>query len=117
MLVSMKSATVGAALTLLSCVAVHVSLQRAGPCEALVADLALVLLLGAAGDLGAELSHHGLWCRGLVRHQTLGARERPGTPDRLDVGAGCRVVADASVNGSVVGAEACRGHAGGGRVC
>lgn len=34
-------------LTLLSCVAVHVCLERAWACEALIAHLALVLLLGA----------------------------------------------------------------------
>jgi len=44
-------------------VAVHVCLERARSCEALVADLALVLLLRAGGDLGAELSHHRLRCR------------------------------------------------------
>lgn len=39
---------------------IHVRLQRAGAGEAFVADLALVFLLGARGDLGAELAHHGL---------------------------------------------------------
>lgn len=47
-------------LTLLASMAVHVRLQRAGAGEALIADLALVLLLRARGDLGAELAHHGL---------------------------------------------------------
>lgn len=41
-------------LTLLSCVAVHVRLQRTWSRESLVTDLALVLLLCAGGDLGAE---------------------------------------------------------------
>jgi len=36
---------------LLASVAVHVCLQRTWSCEALVADLALVLLLRAGGDL------------------------------------------------------------------
>lgn len=41
-------------LTFFSRVAVHVGLQRAGPREALVADLALVLLLRAGRHPGAE---------------------------------------------------------------
>lgn len=47
-------------LTLLASVAIHVRLQRAGSRKALVADLTLVLLLRARGDLRAELAHHGL---------------------------------------------------------
>jgi hypothetical protein len=46
--------------TFLASVAVHVRLQRAWAGEALVADLALVLLLRTRRDLGAELTHHGL---------------------------------------------------------
>lgn len=42
-------------------VAVHVGLKRAGASEALVADLALVLLLRTRRDLGVELTHHRLW--------------------------------------------------------
>jgi len=45
---------------LLAGVAVHVRLQRAGTREALIANLALVLLLRARRDLGAELTHHRL---------------------------------------------------------
>lgn len=48
----------GLVLTLLAGVAVHVRLQRAGASEALVTNLALVLLLRARRDFGAELSHH-----------------------------------------------------------
>lgn len=47
-------------LTLFASVAIHVSLQRAWSCETLVTNLALVLLLCARRDLGAELAHHGL---------------------------------------------------------
>jgi hypothetical protein len=43
--------------------AVHMRLQGAWAREALVADLALVLLLGARRDFGAKLAHHGLRCR------------------------------------------------------
>ena len=46
-------------LTLLASVAVHMCLERAWSREALVANLALVLLLAARRDLGAELTHHG----------------------------------------------------------
>ncbi len=45
---------------LLASVTVHMSLERAGASEALVADLALVLLLCGRRDLGVELAHHGL---------------------------------------------------------
>lgn len=45
---------------LLSSVAVHVRLQRTWAGEPLVANLALVLLLRARRNLGAELAHHGL---------------------------------------------------------
>ena len=44
-------------LTLLARVAVHVRLQRTWASKPLVADLALVLLLAARRDLGAELTH------------------------------------------------------------
>lgn len=44
--------------TFLASVAVHVSLKRARTSEALVADFALVLLLRARRNLGAELAHH-----------------------------------------------------------
>lgn len=46
---------------LLSRVAVHVRLERAGASESLVAYLALVLLLRAGRDLGVEGTHHRLW--------------------------------------------------------
>ena len=45
-------------LTLLTGVAVHVCLKRTGAGEALVTDLALVLLLAARGHLRTELTHH-----------------------------------------------------------
>jgi len=45
---------------LLAGMAVHVRLEGAGAGEALVANLALVLLLRARRDLGAELTHHRL---------------------------------------------------------
>ena len=64
------------ALTLLSCMAVHVSLQGAGSSKALIADLALVLLLGARRHFGTELSHHGLWGRWRLRHE-VGSWQRP----------------------------------------
>lgn len=51
---------------LLASVAVHVCLERAGAGEALVANAALVLLLGGALLLRAELAHHRLRCRRLV---------------------------------------------------
>lgn len=75
--------------------AVHVRLQGAGPREPLVADLALVLLLGARGNLGAELAHQGLWRRGdLARHEVLRSRKRP-RPRKVHVGgAHGRVVAN-----------------------
>lgn len=89
-------------LTFLAGVAVHVGLQRAGSGEALVAHLALVLLLGARRDLGAELAHHRLGSRGhLSSHQSCGARQCPRV-DRLNIRASRRVVADGV---AVVGAE------------
>jgi hypothetical protein len=48
----------GASKWLLAGMAVHVSLERAWSGKALVADLALVLLLGVRGHLGRELAHH-----------------------------------------------------------
>lgn len=45
-------------LTLFAGVTVHVGLERAWAREALVANLALVLLLRAGRDFGAELPHH-----------------------------------------------------------
>lgn len=48
---------------LLASVAVHVRLERAWAGKALVAHLALVLLLRARGNFGAELSHHGMRSR------------------------------------------------------
>lgn len=61
---------------LLAGMAVHVRLQRAWSRESLVADLALVLLLSAGRDLGAELAHHGLR-RGRHRgHHSLRPRKR-----------------------------------------
>jgi hypothetical protein len=78
--------------TLLACVAVHVSLQRAGSRESLVADLALVLLLGARRDLGAELAHHGLGSgRNLRSHEALGPGQRPRV-HRLNIRACGRVI-------------------------
>lgn len=85
--------------------AVHVSLQRARPGEALVADLALVLLLRARGNLGAELAHHGLGRRRGLGHQVGGPGERP-RGDGFNVGAGGGVVADGRVHGSSVVAAA-----------
>jgi len=58
---------------LLASMAVHVCLERTGARESLVTDLALVLLLRARRDLGAELAHHGL---GRGRHG--GSEERIG---------------------------------------
>lgn len=43
---------------LLASMAVHVSLQGTRSSKSLVAQLALMLLLGAGGDFGTELSHH-----------------------------------------------------------
>lgn len=43
---------------LLASVTVHMGLQGTRASKPLVADLALVLLLGARRDLGTELSHH-----------------------------------------------------------
>jgi len=43
---------------LLASMAVHVCLERARASEALVANLALVLLLRTRRYLGAELAHH-----------------------------------------------------------
>jgi len=45
----------------LASMAVHVSLERAWSRESLVANFALVLLLGAGRDFGTELAHHRLW--------------------------------------------------------
>lgn len=53
----------GEELTLLAGVAVHMGLKRRRTREALVADLALVLLLRVGRHLGAELAHHGLRAR------------------------------------------------------
>ena len=64
-------------LTFFARVAVHVSLQRAWPCEALVADLAFVLLLGARRHLGTERTHHGLRRGRVVGEQPLWPWERP----------------------------------------
>ena len=62
------------ALTLLAGVAVHVGLEGTWSCESLVAHFAFVLLLGAGGDLGAELTHHRLRCRGhMGSHQAMRA--------------------------------------------
>jgi len=68
-----QSTTLGRlpALTLLARVTVHVCLQRTGPGEPLVADLALVLLLGAARNLGRERAHHGLRRGRMGRHEPL----------------------------------------------
>lgn len=66
--------------TLLAGVAVHVCLQRRRTREPLVADLALVLLLGVGGHLGAELAHHGL---GTGRRATSQQAGRPGKSARL----------------------------------
>ena len=64
--------------TLLARVAVHVGLQRRRTRESLVADLALVLLLGVGGHLGAKLAHHGLRARGGTAGQERGrTREGP----------------------------------------
>lgn len=46
-----------------SSMAIHVCLKRARSSEALIADLALVLLLGTGRYFGIELAHHGLGCR------------------------------------------------------
>lgn len=63
---------------LLAGVAVHVSLQRTGASEPLVANLTLVLLLSTGRHFGAELSHHRLRGRGDLRaHQALGSRQSP----------------------------------------
>jgi uncharacterized membrane protein len=67
-------------LTLLASVAVHVCLQRRRTRESLVADLALVLLLGVGGHLGAELAHHGLGTGGRATSQKT---SRPGKSARL----------------------------------
>jgi hypothetical protein len=47
---------------LLTSVAVHVHLKGAWSSEALVTDLALMLLLGIGRHLGTELRHHRLRC-------------------------------------------------------
>jgi len=71
---------------LLASMAVHVCLERARASEALVANLALVLLLRAQRHLGAELAHHRLRRR---RHgsteKRVRARQSPraGEVDRL----------------------------------
>jgi len=59
----------------LACVAVHVSLERAWARKPLVANFALVFLLGAGGNLGAELAHHRLWWR-RVANEIRGPRKR-----------------------------------------
>lgn len=64
--------------TLLASVTVHVGLQRRRTREPLVADLALVLLLGVGGHLGAKLAHHGLGARRRATRQERG-RTREGT--------------------------------------
>jgi len=48
---------------LLASVAVHMSLERTRSRESLVANFALMLLLGVRGHLRTELTHHGLRCR------------------------------------------------------
>lgn len=49
-------------------------LERTRASEALVANFALVLLLRARRNLGAELAHHGLGRRrNLGTHQALGS--------------------------------------------
>jgi len=45
---------------LLASVAVHVGLQRTWSCETLVANFALMLLLGVGGHFGGKLTHHRL---------------------------------------------------------
>lgn len=67
-------------LTLLASMAVHVGLQRARAREALVADLALVLLLRTRRHLGAELAHHRLRRR---RDARTHERVRPGQCPRV----------------------------------
>lgn len=97
------------ALTLLAGVAVHVRLERAWSGESLVAHLALVLLLGAGRNLGAELAHHGLRRRRhLVCHQSVRPRQSaPG--QRLDVRACCGVIADGRIDGTAVVTTEARG--------
>lgn len=107
--------------TLFASVAVHVRLQRTGPGEALVADLALVLLLRRARHLGAELAHHGLrrW-RHLAGRGDKALGPRHGQSPRGDgvhVRAAGRVLADAGVDGAaaVEAVEAGAGDAGAAR--
>jgi len=70
---------------LLASVAVHVRLKGRRASEALVADLALVLLLRARRHLGAELTHHGLGSWGDLRcYEAVWPREGSGG-DRLNV--------------------------------
>lgn len=73
----------------LASVAIHVRLQGAGPGEAFVANLALVLLLRGRRYLGAKLAHHRLGRgRDLTAHQTMGPRQCA-SRQRLEIGAGC----------------------------
>ena len=83
--------------TFFASVAVHVSLQRAGTGEALIADLALVLLLRARRDFGAELAHHGLRRRG-HRSSQKRARARQGPRvGEIDGLGGRAVIGDGAV--------------------
>ena len=59
-------------LTLFASVAVHMRLQGRRASKSLVADLALVLLLGVRGHLGAKLAHHRLRARRRTACQKTG---------------------------------------------
>ena len=105
-------------LTLLAGVAVHMRLQRRRAREPLVADLALVLLLGVGGHLRAELAHHGLGSRGRATGQKAGwPREGPRL---VRLGGGRAVVGHGRVHGAhggaVVGVVSTGRNGGGGGV-